>query len=93
MQPKPQLIVLVGEDWLTGTLVALLEKVGYRVSQAGSSGEASRLIQQDRPALVVDERQGLPVPVVPPSVSWRRGTSRLDVPLLDVVRMKKDPVS
>ena len=50
MQPKSQLIVLVGDDSLMGTLADLLEKEGYRVGRATSSSEASRLFRRsDRP--------------------------------------------
>jgi len=84
MQPKSQLIVLVGEDGLTETLVGPLETAAYRVRRANGPGEASRCIQQERPALVV-RAEG---PSGSNGLSFgflAKGTSRLGVPLLDIV--------
>ena len=90
MQPKSQLIVLVGDDSLMGTLADLLEKEGYRVGRAKSSNEASRLISQDRPALVI--RAAGPTGSNGSSVDFMaKGASRLGVPLLDIVEDGADP--
>ena len=90
MQPKPQLIVLVGDDSLMSTLADLLEKEGYRVGRANGSSEASRLFQQDRPALVI--RAAGPTGSNGSSVGFvAKGASRLGVPLLDIVEDGADP--
>ena len=90
MQPKPQLIILIGDDSLMGTLSDLLEKEGYRVGRAKSPNEASRLFPQDRPALVV--RAAGPIRSNGSSVDLvAKGASRLGVPLLDIVEDGADP--
>src|SRR4051794_18535797 len=90
MQPKPQLIVLIGDDSVIGTLSDLLENEGYRVGRARSPSEASRLFPQDRPALMV--RAAGPVRPNGPTVDFvAKGAARLGVPLLDIVEDGADP--
>lgn len=90
MQPTSKLIVLVGDDSLLDTLVALLENEGYRVGRGDGSSQASRLIPHDRPALVV--RAAGPTGSGSSSLgSTAKGLSRLGVPLLDIVEDGADP--
>ena len=90
MQLKPQSIFVVGEDSLKGTLVALLEKEGYRVGQADGSGDASRQDSQERPGLVV--RAVGPTTSGDSSLGFMaKGATRLGVPVLDIVEDGIDP--
>jgi signal transduction histidine kinase len=90
MQPKPQLIVLIVENSLNGTLTDLLEKEGYRVGRVKHPSEASGLFPQDRPALVV--RAAGPIRSNGSSADYvAKEASRLGAPLLDIVEDGAEP--
>jgi len=90
MQSKPQLIALIGADSLTGTLAGRLEGEGYRVRRADGPGEVSRLIEQDRPALVIRAAEPTGSHESAPGL-LAKGASRLGVPVLVVVEDDADP--
>ncbi len=90
MQPKRQLIVLVGDDSLMVRLVKLLENEGYRVGRAEGPGEASRYLNQHRPVLII--RVAGPTAYGDSAIGFdSKGESRLEVPFLDIIEDGVDP--
>ena len=90
MQPKPELIVLVGDDSLTGRLVDLLESEGYRVGRADGLGQVARLIGEDRPVLVV-RTAGSIGPEDSSFGSEGKGATQFGVPLLEIIEDGANP--
>jgi signal transduction histidine kinase len=90
MGSKTQLIALIGSDALTRTLAGRLEGDGYRVRRGDGPGEASRLIEQDRPALVI-RAAGRRFPTARLLDLLAKSASRLGVPVLDIVEDEADP--